>query len=116
MITRYQNKNNRQQRVRAKVIAVSTRPRLTVFRSSKDIYGQIINKTGKVLAASNSLQLTKEAAKLNKTQQSTLVGEKLAQIALKNKITEVAFDRGAYLYHGRIKAFADGARKGGLKF
>lgn len=92
------------------------RPRLAVFRSNKAIYAQVIDdKQGKTLVAANSGKLDKKF-KMTKIQQAAAVGEILAKKALLINIKTVVFDRRAYKYHGRVKALADGARKGGLKF
>ncbi|PJE69147.1 50S ribosomal protein L18 [Candidatus Shapirobacteria bacterium CG10_big_fil_rev_8_21_14_0_10_38_14] len=92
------------------------RPRLAVFRSNKAIYAQIIDdKQRKTLVAASSLELGKEI-KEDKSQQALAVGELLAKKALKAGIKTVVFDRRHYQYHGRVKALADGARKGGLQF
>lgn len=100
-------------RVRNKISGTTARPRLSVFRSNKQIYAQIINdETASTLAAASSLGL--EA--MPKMELAAKVGELIAQKALEAGITEVVFDRNGYLYHGRVKEVADGARKGGLKF
>ena len=89
------------------------RPRLSVFRSNKQIYAQIINDlTGQTLAAAYSLGLEK----MLKKEQAAKVGEMVAEKAQAAGITSVVFDRNGYLYHGRVKELADGARKGGLNF
>ena len=89
------------------------RPRLSVFRSNKQIYAQVINDlTGKTLASASSLGL--EA--MPKKEQAAKVGELLAEKAQAAGISQVVFDRNGYLYHGRVKELADGARKGGLNF
>lgn len=111
------NKEQRRQRikyrVRNKISGTSTRPRMSVFRSNKQIYVQIINdETGTTLVAASSLGM--EA--MPKQEQAEKVGELIAQKALEAGINEVVFDRNGYLYHGRVKNVADGARKGGLKF
>jgi large subunit ribosomal protein L18 len=95
-----------------------TRPRLAVFRSNQAIYGQIIDdEQGKTMAAASSKEIKLAVGKsLNKTEKAKLVGQLLAQKALKKSITLVVFDRRKYPYHGRIKALAEGAREGGLKF
>ena len=98
-------------RIRKSVNGTAERPRLSVFRSNKQIYAQVINdKDGKTLAAASSLGLEK----LPKVQQAEKVGELLAEKA--TGIEAVVFDRNGYLYHGRVQALADAARKGGLKF
>lgn len=100
-------------RVRSKITGTAQRPRLCVFRSNKQIYVQVINdEAGKTLVAASSLGL--EAA--NKSEQAVKVGEAIAQKAIEAGITTVVFDRNGYLYHGRVKEVAEGARKGGLKF
>lgn len=104
-------------RIRAKISGTADKPRLSVFRSNKDIYAQLIDDTnGTTLAAANSRQKDLAANKGNKVEKSALVGKALAQKALALGIERCVFDRGGYLYHGRVKAIADGAREGGLKF
>jgi large subunit ribosomal protein L18 len=101
--------------IRTKISGTSARPRLSVFRSNKNIYAQLIDDlTGQTLVAISSAKL--EAASANKIQVSTEAGKELAKKALEKGITEVVFDRSGYLYHGRVKSLADGAREGGLKF
>ena len=114
-LTKGQARKRRKIRIRKKIFGTSQRPRLVVFRSNKHIYAQIINdEAGHTLASFSTLtlegssRLTKETAEL--------VGQKLAEQALQKNIETVVFDRNGYLYHGRVKALADGARKGGLKF
>ena len=100
-------------RVRNKISGTAARPRMSVFRSNKQIYVQIINdETGTTLAAASSLGM--EA--MPKKQQAAKVGEAIAKKALEAGIETVVFDRNGYLYHGRVKEVADGARNGGLKF
>jgi len=100
----------RKARVRVKILGRESRPRLSVFRSNRFIYGQIIDdKKGKTLVSFSG----KGKAK---TKVAFMVGEKLAKLALAKKIKSVVFDRGSYRYHGRVKALAEGARKGGLEF
>ncbi len=100
-------------RIRKSVIGTAERPRMSVFRSNKQIYVQIINDLeGKTLAAASSLGLET----MPKIEQAEKVGELVAQKAQEAGITAVVFDRNGYLYHGRVKSLADGARKGGLKF
>ncbi|MEE0904497.1 MAG: 50S ribosomal protein L18 [Prevotellamassilia sp.] len=100
-------------RVRNKITGTAVRPRLSVFRSNKQIYAQIINdETAATLVAASSLGL--EA--MPKKEQAAKVGEAVAQKALAAGITQVVFDRNGYLYHGRVKELAEGARKGGLNF
>lgn len=107
----------RKRRVRSKFVGNKKRPRLTVFRSNKYIYGQIIDDvSGKTLVSVGQLQVKGKNDKKTKTEISFAVGEMLAKKAKAKKIVNVSFDRGGYKYHGRVKALADGARKGGLKF
>ncbi len=106
----------RARRTRAKLRNTSDKPRLSVFRSNNNIHAQIIDDLhGKTLAGASSLEI-KGNAKENKTKLAEKVGENLAKKALEAGVKEVVFDKGRYRYHGRIKALADGARKGGLSF
>ena len=111
----------RHNRVRTKVAGTAERPRLCVYRSLNQIYAQIIDDSqGRTLLTVSSLtpEVREELAKgkQKKTAVSTLVGRMVARKALDMGIQAVAFDRGGYLYHGRVKALADGAREAGLKF
>ena len=100
-------------RVRNKISGTAARPRLTVFRGNKQIYVQIINdETASTLVSASSLGMET----MPKKEQAAKVGEAVAAKAIAAGITEVVFDRNGYLYHGRVKEVADGARKGGLKF
>ncbi len=103
-----------------KIFGTSEKPRLVIFRSLKYIYGQIIDDTShKVLASMSNIEKSAPAdLKNSKTKKdaSKLLGKSLGELAVKNKIKKVIFDRNGYIYHGRVKAFADGAREGGLKF
>lgn len=102
--------------IRKRVSSSSERPRLSVFRSNKGIYAQIIDDvTGKTVASASSL--SKDfASNGNKSDQSVAVGKLVAQKAIAAGITSVVFDRNGYLYHGRVKSLAEGAREGGLIF
>ncbi|MFN4253655.1 MAG: 50S ribosomal protein L18 [Saprospiraceae bacterium] len=101
-------------RVRRKVNGTSERPRLSVYRSNKAIYCQVIDDTqGHTLAAANSRE---ESITGSKTEAAVAVGKLIAKKAIAAGITSVVFDRGGYLYHGRVKALAEGAREGGLQF
>lgn len=117
MINRYKTINDRRKAAaRKKLLGVGNRPRLTVFRSSQHIYAQVIDVSGgKILAAASDLSL-KSPHKLSKTAKSIAVGEAVAQKSKKSGVVKVMFDRGAYKYHGRIRALAEAARKGGLEF
>ena len=109
---------HRHKRVRKKVQGSEARPRLNIFRSSKHIYAQIVDDVkGHTLAAASSLSQELEQLKTgaNKTA-ARAVGKLIAQKAKEKNIAQVVFDRGGYLYHGRVKELADGAREGGLKF
>ena len=101
-------------RIRGKISGTASKPRLTVFRSNKEIYAQIIDDlSGKTLAAASSLKLTE---KITKKEEAAKVGEQIAKTAQDAGISTVVFDRNGYLYHGRVKELADAARKGGLNF
>ena len=106
----------RHARVRAKISGTPERPRLNVYRSTKHIYAQVIDDVnGVTLASASSMDKDFEGTGGN-TEAARKVGTMIAERALAKNITEVVFDRGAYLYHGRVKELADGAREGGLKF
>lgn len=106
----------RKRRVRAKVFGTQKRPRLSVFRSLKHIYAQIIDdENGKTLASASDKEI-KKAKEGNKVSLATLVGEEVAKKAVAKKIKKVVFDKGGSRFHGRVKAVADGARSGGLEF
>ena len=105
----------RHKRVRGKIFGTAERPRLVVFRSNRGIEAQLVDDLeGKTLAAASWLQL--KGGKGSKTDQAAEVGKLLAQNAKQAGVETVVFDRGGYLYHGRVKALADAAREGGLKF
>ncbi|MBO7467923.1 MAG: 50S ribosomal protein L18 [Bacteroidaceae bacterium] len=113
MISKEERRTKIKYRVRNKISGTPERPRMTVFRSNKQIYVQIIEDlSGKTLAAASSLGLEK----MPKKEQAAKVGEMIAQKAQEAGIQTVVFDRNGYLYHGRVKEVADAARKGGLKF
>ncbi len=116
---RAEARKRRHKRVRKKIFGTPERPRLCVFRSLKHIYAQIIDDTiGHTLVAASTLDpaIREKIKGKTKTEQAKEVGLLLAQKALAKGITKVAFDRGGYKYHGRVKALAEGARKGGLEF
>jgi large subunit ribosomal protein L18 len=109
-------RQRRHRRVRGKVVGTAERPRLVVSRSNRGIVAQLVDDaSGRTLASATSLQVAK-SFKGNKTAQAAEVGKLLAQKAKTAKIGAVVFDRGGYLYHGRVKALADAAREGGLEF
>jgi large subunit ribosomal protein L18 len=104
-------------RIRKIISGTPERPRMTVFRSTKEIYVQLIDDhAGKTLAAASSLDKGVAEQKATKTEQAKLVGKLIAMKAVESGISQVVFDRGGYLYHGRVKSLADAAREGGLKF
>ena len=103
--------------IRKKISGTPAKPRLSVFRSNTDIYAQLIDDVnGNTLAAASSKDKSIVVQKGNKSEKSKLVGSAIAAKATELGLKEVIFDRGGYLYHGRVKAVADGAREGGLKF
>ncbi len=109
----------RHKRIRNRISGTQQKPRLCVFRSDKHIYAQIIDDTvGKTLVAASTVEkdIAAEVAEMTKSQAATVVGKALAQKAIAAGISEVVFDRGGYLYTGRVEALANGAREGGLKF
>ncbi len=113
------NRERRAWRVRKRVRGDAGRPRLSVFRSNTNIYCQVIDDAGgRTLASASSLDkdLRSVLAGLKKSDIAAKVGDLIAARAKKAGVTRVRFDRGAYIYHGRVKALADGARKGGLEF
>ncbi len=111
-------RRRRHRRVRLKVQGTPERPRLSVFRSLNHIYAQVVDDSvGRTLVTASSLEPeVRPRAVGTKTEVARIVGEMLAQRARAAGITRVVFDRGGYLYHGRVKALADGARAGGLEF
>ena len=115
-LTKPEARARRHRRVRGKIRGTAERPRLLVFRSNRGIFAQLIDDdAGKTLAASSWLDLPK-SFKGGKTEQAAEVGKRLADAAKKAGVASAVFDRGGYLYHGRVKALADGAREGGLSF
>ena len=113
-------RNRRKAHIRKRISGTAETPRLTVFRSNLHIYAQVIDDVAKkTVVSASSLEkdvLVKIKPEMNKTQKSELVGSTLGKKATSAGIKQVQFDRNGYPYHGRIKALADGARKGGLKF
>jgi large subunit ribosomal protein L18 len=106
-------------RVRQKISGRSERPRLSVFRSQKHIYAQVVDDTtGQTLASASTVDpvFRKKVQKGSDRSAATAVGQLLAERALAANVRQVVFDRGGYLFHGRVKALADGARSAGLKF
>ena len=115
-VVKHERRQRIRYRVRRKVKGATSRPRLSVFRSNRYIYAQLIDDlNGHTLCSADSrdAEVVKDG---NKTEQARQVGKLLAERAKAENIESVVFDRGGYLYHGRVKALADGAREGGLKF
>lgn len=107
-------KLHRQKRIRTKIRGTSKRPRLTVFRSNKSIYAQLIDDAKKItIVSAFEVEKTKSTGKIESAKS---VGMQLAKKALEKKVKAVVFDKGSYAYHGRVKALAEGAREGGLQF
>lgn len=110
-------RNKIRYRIRKKISGNATKPRLSVFRSNMEIYVQLVNdENGTTIAAASSKEKDIAAQKVNKVEKSKLVGAAVARKATELGIKDVVFDRGGYLYHGRVKAVAEGAREGGLQF
>ena len=113
MISKIQRRNKIKTRIRGKISGTAARPRMSVFRSNKQIYVQLIDDLeGRTMAAASSKGVTEGT----KTEIAARVGEEIARKAAAAGITEVVFDRNGYLFHGRVKSLADAARNGGLKF
>jgi len=113
-ITKEQRRLRIRRGIRNKITGTAERPRLSVFKSNKDIYVQLIDDVnGHTLTATSSTELGKANANIEISKE---VGKKLAEKATGNGISSVVFDRGGYPYHGKVKALAEGAREGGLKF
>ena len=115
------SKSDRRQRIKNRIRKVvsgtEARPRLAVYRSNKEIYAQVIDDvTGKTISAASSRDKDISAAKGTKSETAALVGKAIAEKAMKAGVETISFDRGGYLYHGRIKSLAEGAREAGLKF
>lgn len=117
MSTRLSSKQKIRYRIRAKISGTATRPRLSVYRSNTELYLQLINdETGNTIAATSTKDKDIAAQKATKTEKSKLAGAAIARKASELGITSIVFDRGGNLYHGRVKAAAEGAREGGLQF
>jgi large subunit ribosomal protein L18 len=116
-LTKQERRYRIRKRIRKVVSGSESKPRLSVFRSNKQIYAQLIDDTsGKTLAAASSLEKSVTEVTANKTEKAAMVGKIIAEKAKSINIDEVVFDRGGYLYHGRVNSVADAAREGGLKF
>jgi len=115
-LTKTDRRQRIKNRIRKIVSGTETKPRLSVFRSNKEIYAQIVDDvTGNTISAASSRDKN-ISAKGTKTEVAALVGKSVAEKALKAGVESISFDRGGYLYHGRVKSLADGAREAGLKF
>jgi large subunit ribosomal protein L18 len=115
-LTKLERRIRIKRRVRKVVSGTGERPRLSVYRSNKQIYAQLIDDSkGVTLASAGSLK-NESAQKVTKIEQAQLVGKAIAEVAKKAGVENCVFDRNGYLYHGRVKALADAAREGGLKF
>ncbi len=117
-LTKLQRRKRIKMRIRKSISGTKERPRMSVFRSNKGMYVQLIDDlNGQTLAAASSLKKKGEDSKqVNKTEDAKSVGKLIAEKSLEKGISKVVFDRNGYLYHGRVKALADAAREGGLKF
>jgi large subunit ribosomal protein L18 len=116
-LTKHKRRIRIKSRIRKIVSGTEARPRLSVFRSNKEIYAQIVDDvTGKTISAASSRDKDISSAKGTKSEIAALVGKSVAEKALKAGVETIAFDRGGYLYHGRVKSLAEGAREAGLKF
>ncbi len=116
-LTKIKRRQRIKNRVRKIISGTESQPRLSVFRSNKEIYAQLIDDVnGNTIVSSSSAEKEISKVKGNKTETASVVGKKLAEKAVSKGIKQVSFDRSGYLYHGRVKSLADGAREGGLKF
>ncbi|MCG2418432.1 50S ribosomal protein L18 [Aequorivita sp. F47161] len=116
-LSKYERRERLRMRIRKTVEGTESRPRLAVFRSNKEIYAQIIDDVnGRTIIAASSRDKDIDASKVNKVEAAKMVGKAIAEKAVKAGVETIAFDRGGYLYHGRVKSLAEGAREGGLKF
>jgi large subunit ribosomal protein L18 len=115
--TKLARRNKIRSRIRGIISGTTTRPRLSVFRSNSEIYAQLIDDSkGVTVAAVSSRESDIAGSKDGRIAKAATVGKKIAEKAIAAGISEVVFDRGGYLYHGRVKSLAEGAREGGLKF
>ena len=116
VVTKESRRLKIRKRIRGKISGTAQRPRLSVYRSNAEVYVQLIDDLNGVTLLATSTKDKAFQRSGNKTEQSKAVGTALAALAVEKGITDVVFDRGGYLYHGRVKALAEGAREGGLKF
>ncbi len=117
-ISKNESRQRRKVRIRKKINGCTERPRLVVYRSNQHLYAQVVDDTkGMTLVAASTLSLSKSEQDIHcNVSGATLVGKEIARLAKEKNINSVVFDRNGYIYHGRIKAVADGAREGGLEF
>ncbi|MFP7495368.1 50S ribosomal protein L18 [Terribacillus saccharophilus] len=116
-VAKNETRKRRHNRVRKSISGTSERPRLNVFRSNKHIYAQLIDDTtGKTLASASTKDASLSLESTSNLEAAQKVGEAVANRAKEAGVTTIVFDRGGYLYHGRVKALADAAREAGLKF
>jgi large subunit ribosomal protein L18 len=114
--SKVKRRNKIRRRIRKTITGTSSRPRLSVFRSNKEIYAQLIDDTtGKTITAASSRD-KEVSAEGTKSEVATAVGKAIAEKAKEAGVESISFDRNGYLYHGRVKSLAEGAREGGLKF
>ena len=114
-LSKIKKRNKIKRRIRNHVLGSENRPRLSVFRSNKEIYAQLIDDlNGKTIVTASSREKSIKGS--SKIENSALVGKLIAERSIEAGVKTVKFDRGGYLYHGRVKSLADGAREGGLKF
>ncbi|MFO7671566.1 MAG: 50S ribosomal protein L18 [Bacteroidales bacterium] len=115
-LTKQERRQRIKYRIRKRLSGTGDRPRMTVYRSNKQIYVQLVDDlTGTTLGAASSKEKEIASQKVNKTQQARLVGKRIAEVAKEKGIDNVVFDRNGYLYHGRVKNLAEAARESGLK-
>ena len=115
--TRNSERRRRHARVRRDIIGTEARPRLNVFRSSKNIYAQLIDDTnGKTLVSASTVENGLDLESTSNVEAAKYVGEQIAKRAIEKGYKSIVFDRGGYLYHGRVKALAESAREAGLEF
>jgi len=116
-VSKQDRRNKIRKRIRKDIVGTTSRPRLSVFRSNKEIYAQIIDDVeGKTLASASSRDKDIASSSADRKEQAQMVGKAIAEKAKNAGIDTISFDRGGYLYHGRVKSLAEGAREGGLKF
>jgi len=116
-LTKTERRQRIKNRIRKVISGTGSQPRLSVFRSNKEIYAQIVDDvTGETLSAASSRDKDISSGKGTKIEIATMVGKSVAEKAIKAGISTISFDRGGYLYHGRVKSLAEGAREAGLKF